>query len=227
MLFPRLALAGRAPQLEVLAVRAPGLGLEPRGAGNRHHVAVRAALRPVLWRTTPAARPELHHGRGRLRGVTAPPALFAPAPPRSPAAPPPGSRTADPIATEVGRQPISPVRAARALLPGREQRERGTGRQASARAAHAVHVGLGRGRHFVVHDVRDAVDVEAARRDVGRDEHLVPAAPEAFDRLPSAAPASDRRAAPPRVRPAPTAAAPGGRRRAWCARTPVSALPPS
>src|SRR6478735_11114744 len=112
MLFPRFALAGGAPQLEVLAVRAPRLGLEARSAGNRHHVAVRAALRSVLWRTPPAARTELHHRGGRLRGAHRAAAVV-----RAGAV---GARwwlrRREPerlirIATEVGRQPTSPVRA--------------------------------------------------------------------------------------------------------------------
>ena len=42
----------------------------------------------------------------------------------------------------------------------------------TARAADAVHVSLGRGWHVVVDDVRQPLDVEPARRDVGRDEQV-------------------------------------------------------
>src|SRR5262249_3887999 len=69
LLFPRIALARRAAEPEVLAVGAPRLGREARGACNRHHVAVCAALRPLVGRAPPAARPELHDGCRRLRGV--------------------------------------------------------------------------------------------------------------------------------------------------------------
>ena len=51
----------------------------------------------------------------------------------------------------------------------------------AAGAADAVHVGFGRIRQFVVDDRVDAVDVEAARGDVGRDEHLVASAAESLD----------------------------------------------
>ena len=45
-----------------------------------------------------------------------------------------------------------------------------------------MHVGVGRIGHFVIDDGVNAVDVEAARGDVGGDEHLVSAALEALDR---------------------------------------------
>jgi len=45
----------------------------------------------------------------------------------------------------------------------------------------AVDVGFWRIGHFEIHDVRDAVDVEAARRDIGGDQHRVCASSEAFD----------------------------------------------
>ena len=50
----------------------------------------------------------------------------------------------------------------------------------ATRASDAMHVGLGRGGHVVVHDVRDVLDVEAARGDVGRDEELGVAGAEAL-----------------------------------------------
>ena len=48
-------------------------------------------------------------------------------------------------------------------------------------AADAMHVGVGRIRHFEVDDRVDPVDVEAARGDVGGDEHLVSPASEPLD----------------------------------------------
>ena len=58
------------------------------------------------------------------------------------------------------------------LLVGRHQRQRLPGGAGAAGAADAVHVVLGHVRQFVVHDLRQLVDVEAARGDVGRDQHL-------------------------------------------------------
>ena len=52
------------------------------------------------------------------------------------------------------------------------QRDRGSAAPGAARAADAVHVGVGRGRHVVVDDVRQPLDVEAARGDVGGDEQV-------------------------------------------------------
>ena len=66
----------------------------------------------------------------------------------------------------------------------------------------AVHVGVGRIGHLVVDDRVDAVDVEAARGDVGGDEHLVLAAPESFDRDAPLILACGRRAAPTHLMPA-------------------------
>src|SRR5215212_5423595 len=51
------------------------------------------------------------------------------------------------------------------------ERDRDPGRARPRRAADAVDVGFGDVRQVVVDDVRDAVDVDAAGRDVGRDEH--------------------------------------------------------
>ena len=50
------------------------------------------------------------------------------------------------------------------------------------RAADPVHVGLRFHRQVVVHDVRDVVDVEAARGDVGGDENRRPARTEGVKR---------------------------------------------
>ena len=52
------------------------------------------------------------------------------------------------------------------------ERDRDALAPGAPRAADAVHVDLGRGRHVVVHDVREVLDVEAARRDVRRDDEL-------------------------------------------------------
>ena len=57
-------------------------------------------------------------------------------------------------------------------LLGRHQREGVAQRVDAARATDAVHVVLGRVRHVVVDDVRDVGDVDAARGDVGRHQHL-------------------------------------------------------
>ena len=47
-----------------------------------------------------------------------------------------------------------------------------------------MHIGVGRVGHLVIDDRVNGVDVESAGRDVGRDEHLVPAALESLDRDP-------------------------------------------
>ena len=56
-------------------------------------------------------------------------------------------------------------------------------RPGAAGAAHAVDEVLGRLRQVVIHDVRDAFDVDAARGDVGRDQHAVVPVLEALERL--------------------------------------------
>ena len=48
-----------------------------------------------------------------------------------------------------------------------------------ARAPDAMHIGIGVRRHVVVHDVADVLDVEAARGDVRRNEHVQGAIAEA------------------------------------------------
>src|SRR5450631_2960248 len=55
---------------------------------------------------------------------------------------------------------------------GAHQRQRLSGLARAAGAADAVHVILGNVRQVEVHDVRKILDVEAARGDVGRDQHL-------------------------------------------------------
>ena len=52
------------------------------------------------------------------------------------------------------------------------ERDRGASAAGASGAADAVHVGVGRGRHVVVDDVRQPLDVEPARGDVGRDEEI-------------------------------------------------------
>ena len=46
-----------------------------------------------------------------------------------------------------------------------------------------MHVSFAVRRHFVIDDVRDAVDVEAARRHIGGNQHVIAPAAEPFDRL--------------------------------------------
>ena len=84
------------------------------------------------------------------------------------------------------------------------------------RAADAVHVVLGVARDVVVDDVRDALDVDAAGDDVGRDEHLDSPVLEALERvlaLRLGAVAVDRGA---RDAPLVQRRAPDARRGAWC-----------
>ena len=52
------------------------------------------------------------------------------------------------------------------------QRDGRAATSGSAGAADAVQVGFRRGGHVVVDDVRQMLDVEAASRDVGRDQHV-------------------------------------------------------
>ena len=52
------------------------------------------------------------------------------------------------------------------------ERDRGAFAAGAAGAADAVHVGLGRRRHVVVEDVRELLDVEAARGDVGGNQQV-------------------------------------------------------
>src|SRR5687768_2898044 len=57
-------------------------------------------------------------------------------------------------------------------LVGGDERDRFARESRPAGAADAVHVVFGRVRQLVVDDVRKLLDVEAARRDVGRDENV-------------------------------------------------------
>ena len=70
-----------------------------------------------------------------------------------------------------------------ALFLRRHQRERRAGRFGARRAADAVDVVLGHQRHVEVDDVAERGDVDAARRDVGGDQHPVLAALEAGERF--------------------------------------------
>ena len=63
-------------------------------------------------------------------------------------------------------------RAQAVALVARNQRQRVALAAGAAGAADAVHVILGHVRQLVVHDLRQLADVEAAGRDVGRDQHL-------------------------------------------------------
>ena len=58
------------------------------------------------------------------------------------------------------------------MLARLDQRDRRALASGAAGAADAVQVGLGRVRHVVVDDVRQVLDVEAARGDVGGDEQI-------------------------------------------------------
>ena len=53
-----------------------------------------------------------------------------------------------------------------------DERDDDTRRAGAAGAARTVHVRLGVFGEVEVHDARDAVDVNAARRDIGRDERV-------------------------------------------------------
>lgn len=58
---------------------------------------------------------------------------------------------------------------------GGDQGDRDALAPGAADPADPVHVGLGRRRHVMVHDVGQRVDVQPAGRDVGRDEQVGPA----------------------------------------------------
>ena len=74
-------------------------------------------------------------------------------------------------------------------------------RAGAAGAADAVHVVLGHVRQLEVDDVRQLVDVDAARGDVGRDQHLQVALLEVGERLGARASGSCCRGSPSRVMP--------------------------
>ena len=69
--------------------------------------------------------------------------------------------------------------AQQAMLARLDERDRGAVAPGAAGAADAVDVVVGRGRHVVVDDVRQLLDVEAARGDVGGDEQIGRAVAEA------------------------------------------------
>jgi hypothetical protein len=62
------------------------------------------------------------------------------------------------------------------------ERDGAPARTRAARAADAMDVGLGHVGELEVDDVRDAVDVDAARRDVGRHQNADGSAAEALER---------------------------------------------
>ena len=66
-----------------------------------------------------------------------------------------------------------------AIIAERDRAARGAG---ARRAADAMDVSLGRLRQFVIHDMRHAVDVDAARGDVGRDQDARAAPAEIVER---------------------------------------------
>jgi len=67
-------------------------------------------------------------------------------------------------------------------IVGIAERDRSARGACTAGAADAVDVRLGDVRQLVVEDVRDAVDVDAARGDVGRNEHAHRPGTEALER---------------------------------------------
>ena len=69
------------------------------------------------------------------------------------------------------------------LFLGRHERDRRARRRHARRAVDAVDVVLRRGRHVEVDDMAERGDVDAARGDVGRDQHAVLPALEAGERL--------------------------------------------
>ena len=64
------------------------------------------------------------------------------------------------------------------MLARVHQRDRHADTPRAADAADAVHVGLGRCRHVVVHDVRERPDVQPSRGHVGRHDQVGRAAPQ-------------------------------------------------
>ena len=63
-------------------------------------------------------------------------------------------------------------RAQIGLFFRRDERECVAGHLRARRPADAMDVVLGSVRHIEVHDVSERLDVDAARGDVGRDEHV-------------------------------------------------------
>ena len=62
------ALLGRSAELVERAIRTPGLGVEPRGAGDWQHIAMAAALGAVFGGTPPATRLEACDSRRQFPG---------------------------------------------------------------------------------------------------------------------------------------------------------------
>ena len=103
------------------------------------------------------------------------------------------------------------------VLVDAHQRDGVARRAGAARPADAVDVVLGHHRQLVVDDVRQRVDVEPARGDLGRDEDRRAAGLEVGERADPLAPGSCCRGSRrPRCRRA-RAAGRAGWRRAWCA----------
>src|SRR5690349_533672 len=87
---------------------------------------------------------------------------------------------------DLARDPLAEQRldlAEQALLVDADQRDRVAGRPGPARPADAVNVVLGDHGQLEVHDVRQVLDVEAARRDLRCDEDRRPAGLEVIQRL--------------------------------------------
>ena len=70
-----------------------------------------------------------------------------------------------------------------AVLVGREERDPDARPAGAAGAADAVYIGLAVGGRVEVDHMRDPLDVDPARRDVGRDEGVDSAGLEAGERL--------------------------------------------
>ena len=118
----RAPLLRRAAQLVVLAVRAPGVGVEPGRAGVRLHLAVRAERA--------CCRPRSAAASGTSGSARTPPTAGRPRSPARGGRPPVPRRRrrrrrprasrspsrAGGVVIEVGRQRLSPAREARALL---------------------------------------------------------------------------------------------------------------
>ena len=62
-------------------------------------------------------------------------------------------------------------RAQGAMILGRDEADGVANRVSAARAADAVDVILGVHREVIIHDMRDAVHIDPAGGDVGRDQH--------------------------------------------------------
>ena len=69
------------------------------------------------------------------------------------------------------------------LFVARAEGDRDSGCTGAGRSSDAVHVGLGIDRHVVIDDVRDVVDIDTSRGDIGRDQHRDASTPEGIHRL--------------------------------------------